>query len=65
MPIRMVGAGLQHEGWMVVRMSPWNVIGVFDDIETAKTVANTSGADYVVRRGSIPFDAKPDAAPSA
>ena len=56
MPIRMVGTAKQREGWMVVRMTPWNVIGVFDDLEKAKTVANTSGAEYVVRRGSIPAD---------
>ena len=56
MGIRTVGTGQQHEGWMVVRMTPWDVIGVYDDVETAKTVAHTSGADYVVRRGSIPVN---------
>lgn len=56
MAIHTVGTKQQREGWMVVRMAPWNVIGVFDDITTARSIATSSGPEYVIRRGSVPAD---------
>ncbi|HXQ52156.1 MAG TPA: hypothetical protein VN802_13760 [Stellaceae bacterium] len=57
MAVRTVGGKQQHEGWLVVRMAPWNVIGVYDDLAQARSITAASGPDYVVKWGSIPAGA--------
>jgi hypothetical protein len=47
------------EGWLVVRMRPWEVRGVFADRAEAAAAQKRAGAEFEVKWGGMPVRADP------
>jgi hypothetical protein len=45
-----------REGWMVVRMTPWDVRGIFTEKTEADRAAKQAGKGYEVKWGCVPAD---------